>query len=425
MQNKSTKNGKIIDIVNENGVSKTVIEFEDFDSLEKGIRKMLSFSGYEDCSFYIHQHVNREKLKNKPAREIGSVNSIFRGGFSFNSYKGLGQTACRMGVKDLYVGTNNLHDEKWNKINTKRDEIRQDKNKNFADLLTFDAINYDYEGYMSDENCVTIIAIPKYINLDKNKKVQFGLDYDYTEGCYYEKSEIPYVEMQENSLLSNIMSEKYKDRSAAFVKKYCENIAKGMGVPVSDVETLAMKDLFRLDINKFFESNKYLSDEVLDKAFEESYLKDGKVFFENDFKTSLKDSLDFEIRRTIFPSHQKPFSTLVEETANHIIRTQQGEAEANKHFVLGTIAFGSEEYGFKPLIVSNNAFYAYMDKESQNDFFGTFKTGAIKFADIDLEKDSQEDIDRKVENKTKESYKGKDQKGAFREGSYLSDFDFD
>lgn len=423
MQNKSTKNGKIIDIVNENGVSKTVFEFEDFESLEKNIRKMLSFKGYEDCSFYIHQHVNRSKFKSDPHRETGSVDSIFKGGFSFTSYNNLGQTVCRMGVNDLYVGTNNLRNEKWHKINTERDKIKQDKNKELADLLTFDAINYDYEGYMSTENSVTIIAIPKHIILGNNKYAPFGLDCSRSEECYDECMQIPYCEMQENRLLSNIMLEKYKEKSAEFVQLYCENVAKGMGVPVSDVKNLAIKDLFKLDTNKFFESNTYLSEPILDKAFEESYLKDGKVFFENYFKSIFKHNLEFEIAGTIFPSHEKTFSKLVEETTNIVIRMQQGEANISKHFILGTIAFGSEKYGFKPLILSNNDFYTKLDKESQDDFFDIFKSGAIKFADIDLEKDSQEDIDRKIENKTKESYKEKT--GAFRAGSYLADFDFD
>lgn len=418
--------GKITEIVNEDDMSKTVIEFENLDDLEKGIRKMLGFAGYEDCSFYIHQHVNRIK-NDSPRREIGGVNSIFTNGFYFNSYNSLGQSVCRMGAGNLYVGENT---NKTRKVNEIRDEVKQ--NGTLLDLLTFDVINYDYEGFLSAENSVCILAMPKYINVGENKYAPFGLDCSGSERCYDECMHIPYCEMAENKVLTAITKEKYGERNNHFIKSYCKKVANEMGVTVEDFEKLSLNDLFKLDKNDFFKSDKFLS--VLDDAFEETYLKDGKVYFEKDFKYKLKDILDVSIKRMasqsgksdyerqLFRYADSSFVKLVEDKTDDIINQQHSSANIDKRFVLGNIAFGSEEYGFKPLIELNNNFFVNMDKERVGDFLDTFKVATIKFGDLDPKNDNQEKITQKVVDKTKESYDSR--VGSYREGSYASDFDF-
>lgn len=418
MQSENKRRGHIVEYVNENGLSKTVIKFKSPDALEGAVRNMLDFAGFEDCSFYIHQHVNRSKYRTAPHRQNYNVNNIFKYGFDYHSYNNIGQTLCRMGMRDLYVGDN------WTKskeINKQRDQLRQ--SGTLLDVLTFDAMNYDYEGMLSDENCVTILALPKYIDIGNNKKAPFGFDYRDNVGCYDEGARVPYCEMKEDCFLRDIMEEKYADRTKLFINSFCKQVSEELGVSEEVISKMPLSDLFKLDKNDFFKTDRYISGDIVDKAFDQSYLKDGQVYFEKSFKANFQKDMNYLFKQTIFPNWNQSFRQVIEQYTNSCIQHQQNSDDIDHRFVLGNIAFGSEKYGFEPIIEINNNFFKCMDKESLDDFMDTLKIGAIKFGEIDTEKNSQEEINKKIKNKTDKSFESKE--GVFRKGSAAADWDFD
>lgn len=184
-----TKVGKLVDYVNEDGINKTVIEFENLDDLQKGVEGLLTFKGYEDYIFFIHQHLDRTKVgvrSNEISRFRRTSDSIFRNGFDYESYNFATESVGILTSDNLSEYTPKPHNDE-----------RELAKGNLKELLVFDTMHYCYEPFLADEKCLTLMAVPKDIEVGEGKKVPFGRDLGDCRLCVREvKSRIPYCEMR-------------------------------------------------------------------------------------------------------------------------------------------------------------------------------------------------------------------------------------